>query len=270
MVTKRRFVPVRRPERARRATTARVWAPEGLNLNPAGGRLRTNRPTGERLKITLTTATRAGPQPGARFRWRLPFKPVTPDRESSSGTRHENAHLDGILAAVAGGDRESFAQLYDLVVPAVFGLVRRLVRDPSHSEEVTQEVMLEVWRTAPRYVPSQGSALGWILTIARHRAIDRIRSEQAARDRVEKVAPRQIEIDHDQVSEEVIRSSDRSAVSRALGDLGSLQREAIELAFYGGLTQSEIAGRLGVPLGTIKTRIRDGMLRLQETLSASR
>ena len=195
---------------------------------------------------------------------------MTPDREPPSGARPENARIDGILAAVASGDRESFAQLYDLVVPAVFGLVRRLVRDPSHSEEVTQEVMLDVWRTAPRYLPSQGSAVGWILTIARHRAIDRIRSEQAARDRVEKVGPGQIEIDHDQVSEEVIRSSDRSAVSRALDDLGSLQREAIELAFYGGLTQAEIAGRLGVPLGTIKTRIRDGMLRLQEALSASR
>jgi RNA polymerase sigma-70 factor (ECF subfamily) len=135
---------------------------------------------------------------------------------------------------------------------------------------VTQEVLIEVWRTAPRYDPTQGSAMGWILTIARHRAIDRVRSEQASRDRVERVASGQLEREHDHVSEEVIRSSDRSAVSHALASLGNLQREAIELAFFGGLTQSEIAGRLGVPLGTIKTRIRDGMLRLQETLSTSR
>jgi RNA polymerase sigma-70 factor (ECF subfamily) len=175
-----------------------------------------------------------------------------------------------VLTAVARGDGESFADLYDLVIPAVFGLIRRLVRDPSQSEEVTQEVMLEIWRTAARYDPAQGSAIGWILTIARRRAIDRVRSEQASRDRVEKVAATQIEREHDHVSEEVLRSSDRSAVAQALAGLGTLQREAIELAFFGGLTQSEIAGRLGVPLGTIKTRIRDGMLRLQETLSTSR
>jgi RNA polymerase sigma-70 factor (ECF subfamily) len=194
---------------------------------------------------------------------------VTPDPgHSSRGPEH--ARLDAVLLAVSRGDREAFADLYDLVTPAVFGLVRRLARDPSHSEEVTQEVMLEVWRTAARYDPSQGSALGWILIIARRRAIDRVRSEQASRDRVEKVAPSQLEREHDQVSEEVLRSSDRSAVSLALADLGALQREAIELAFFGGLTQSEIAGRLGVPLGTIKTRIRDGMLRLQKTLSTSR
>jgi RNA polymerase sigma-70 factor, ECF subfamily len=174
------------------------------------------------------------------------------------------------MAAVARGERDSFARLYDLVIPVVFGLIRRLLRDPSQSEEVTQEVMVEVWRTAPRYDPTQGSAMGWILTIARRRAIDRIRSEQAQRDRVERVAPGQIEREHDQVSEAVLRSSDRGAVSHALATLGDLQREAIELAFFGGLTQSEIAGRLGVPLGTVKTRIRDGMLRLKETLSTSR
>ena len=194
---------------------------------------------------------------------------MTPDTGHSS-RRPEHARLEAVLTAVARGDRAAFADLYDLVVPAVFGIIRRLVRDPSQSEEVTQEVMLELWRTAARYDPAQGSAIGWILTIARRRAIDRVRSEQASRDRVEKVAPMQIEREHDHVSEEVLRSSDRSAVSTALAGLGRLQREAIELAFFGGLTQSEIAGRLGVPLGTIKTRIRDGMLRLQETLSTSR
>jgi RNA polymerase sigma-70 factor (ECF subfamily) len=171
---------------------------------------------------------------------------------------------------VAAGDRESFASLYDSVIPAVFGLIRRLVRDPSQSEEVTQEVMLEVWKAAPRYDPAQGSALGWILTIARRRAIDRVRSEQASRDRVEKVAPGQLERDHDHVSEAALISEDRSAVAQALASLAEHQRQAIELAFYGGLTQSEIAGRLGVPLGTIKSRIRDGMLLLHEALRTSR
>ena len=220
------------------------------------------------LTLTMTTAP-FGPAPKTTFRWRLPFGPVTPDTGHSS-RRPEHARLDAVLSAVARGDREAFANLYDLVTPPVFGLIRRLVRDPSQSEEVTQEVMLEIWRNAARYDPGQGSAIGWILTIARRRAIDRVRSEQASRNRVEKVAPTQIEREHDHVSEEVLRSSDRSAVSLALAGLGALQREAIELAFFGGLTQSEIAGRLEVPLGTIKTRIRDGMLRLQETLSTSR
>ena len=246
------------------------WQRSPRALQSTGGAATNHSTYPERhLTLTMTAAARFRPAPETTFRWRLPFGPVTPDSGHSS-RRPEHARLDAVLPAVARGDREAFANLYDVVIPAVFGLVRRLVRDPSQSEEVTQEVMLEIWRTAARYDPGQGSAMGWILTIARRRAIDRVRSEQASRDRVEKVAPTQIEREHDHVSEEVLRSSDRSAVSTALAGLGTLQREAIELAFFGGLTQSEIAGRLGVPLGTIKTRIRDGMLRLQETLSTSR
>lgn len=221
------------------------------------------------LTLTMTAAAHMCASTETTFRWRLPFGPVSPDTGHPS-RRPEHARLEAVLTAVARGDRGAFADLYDLVAPVAFGLIRRLVRDPSQSEEVTQEVMLELWRTAARYDAAQGSAMGWILTIARRRAIDRVRSEQASRDRVEKVAPTQIEREHDHVSEEALRSSDRSAVSTALASLGQLQREAIELAFFGGLTQSEIAGRLGVPLGTIKTRIRDGMIRLQETLSTSR
>jgi RNA polymerase sigma-70 factor (ECF subfamily) len=247
---------------------------DGSDSPQSGGGLATNHLTqpGRLLIITMTTA-RAG-FTESTLRWRLPFRPVTSDSgrhpERPRSPQLEADQLDAAMAAVARGERDSFARLYDLVIPVVFGLIRRLLRDPSQSEEVTQEVMVEVWRTAPRYDPTQGSAMGWILTIARRRAIDRIRSEQAQRDRVERVAPGQIEREHDQVSEAVLRSSDRGAVSHALATLGDLQREAIELAFFGGLTQSEIAGRLGVPLGTVKTRIRDGMLRLKETLSTSR
>ena len=217
----------------------------------------------------MKTRVRWGRAPDGTVRWRLPFQTVPAEPRNTTG-RPEDSVLNGLLTAVARGDRESFARLYDLLMPAVFGLVRRLVRDPSQSEEVAQEVMIEVWRTAPRYDLAHGSAISCILTIARHRAIDRIRSEQSSRDRIEKVALGQIEREHDHVSEEALKSSDRSAVSRALAGLGNLQREAIELAFFDGLTQSEISARLGVPLGTIKTRIRDGMLRLQETLSTSR
>ena len=221
------------------------------------------------MTITMTTAATLWEARGTSFHRGLPFLTVTP-ATGNFPAGPESSRLNGLLIAVAGGDREAFAHLYDLVIPAVFGMVKRLVRDPAHSEEVTQEVMLEVWRTAVRYDLAHGSALGWILAVARHRAIDRIRSEQSSRDRVERVAPGQIERDHDHVSEEALRSADRSAVSRALADLSSLQREAIELAFYGGLTQSEVASHLAVPLGTVKTRIRDGMLQLQKTLKDSR
>lgn len=160
----------------------------------------------------------------------------------------------------------AFASLYDSIISPVFGLVRRIVRDPAISEEVTQDVMLEVWKMAPRYDPMQGSGLSWILTIARRRAIDRVRSEQASRNRAARIGSEHLEREHDEVAEAAVRESERSTVASALSNLSQLQREAIELAYYEGLTQNEIADRLGVPLGTIKTRIRDGMLRLHEAL----
>lgn len=171
-----------------------------------------------------------------------------------------------MLASVASGDRAAFGLLYDLIISPVFGLIRRIVRDSAISEEVTQDVMIEVWKTAPRYDQTQGSGLSWILMIARRRAIDRVRSEQASRNRTARIASGQLEREHDEVAEAAIRDSERSTVASALGNLSQLQREAIELAYYDGLTQNQIADQLGVPLGTIKTRIRDGMLRLQETL----
>jgi RNA polymerase sigma-70 factor (ECF subfamily) len=156
--------------------------------------------------------------------------------------------------------------MYDGVIAPIYGLIRRIVRDGAMSEEVTQDVMLEIWRTAVRYDPAQGSALSWMLTIARRRAIDRVRSEQASRDRTARVAPSLVDRDHDMVAEAVVREAERTGVASALSTLSQLQRQAIEMAYYDGLTQIQIAERLGVPLGTIKTRIRDGMLRLQETL----
>jgi RNA polymerase sigma-70 factor (ECF subfamily) len=204
-------------------------------------------PDGERLILTSVTT------PGA---------PIAP--------RPEAREINVLLASVAAGDRSAFARLYDGVIAPVYGLIRRIVRDGAMSEEVTQDVMLEIWRTATRYDPAQGSAISWVLTIARRRAIDRVRSEQASRDRNARVAPGQIDRDHDMVTESVVREAERSTVASALTALSQLQRQAIELAYYDGLTQVQIADRLGVPLGTIKTRIRDGMLRLQESLGSAR
>ena len=176
---------------------------------------------------------------------------------------------DGLLLAVARGDQAAFAALYDSVGPLVHGVVRRVVRDPAQSEEVTQEVMVEVWRTAVRFDPDRGSARTWILTMAHRRAIDRVRSEQASRNRTERVAHQQHARSFDEVSERVELDIEHEQVRTALSTLTELQRQAVELAYYQGFTYREVADLLGTPLGTIKTRMRDGLIRLRDALGVA-
>lgn len=184
-------------------------------------------------------------------------------------TSEPSVTLEGLMADVATGDQAAFSALYDEVSPRLFGLVRRLVIDQSQAEEVTQEVFLEIWQNAPRYDPGRGSALSWLFTIAHRRAVDRIRSSQASRDRDERVGLRDIPVPVDTVPEQVEVSIEHEKVARALGGLTESQRQAISLAYYGGLSQSEIADRLHVPLGTVKTRLRDGMIRLRDALGVT-
>ncbi|HWB72615.1 MAG TPA: sigma-70 family RNA polymerase sigma factor [Egibacteraceae bacterium] len=174
-----------------------------------------------------------------------------------------------LLARVANGDQAAFAALYERVAGAVYGLVRRVLRDPAQSEEIAQEVMLEVWCNAPRFDPARGSATAWIMTMAHRRAVDRVRSEQAARARDDRVAARDDERGRDVVVEEVESRLEHQQVRRALEHLTDLQREAVELAYYGGYTYREVAELLGAPLGTVKTRLRDGLIRLRDTLGVS-
>ena len=174
-----------------------------------------------------------------------------------------------LLALTAGGDVAAFSALYDRVTPWVFGLVRRILRNPAQSEEVTQEVMIDVWRTATRYDPDRGSAHSWILTIAHRRAVDRVRSEQAAADRTELAGIRSAEVDFDQVSDTVTTRLETEQVRRCLGSLTELQRESIELAYYNGYTYPEVAQRLGAKLPTIKARMRDGLIRLRDCLGTT-
>ena len=177
--------------------------------------------------------------------------------------------VDDLLAAAAKGDEVAFAQFYDQLISRVFGIVRSVVRDPARSEEVTQEVMLELWRTAPRFERSLGSATTWALTIAHRRAVDRVRSEQASRTRDDRHARQNPEIPEPDTSTVVIDLLDRERVARALTELTESQRESIELAFFGGHSHSEVAALLNLPLGTVKTRIRDGLVRLRDRLEVT-
>lgn len=177
---------------------------------------------------------------------------------------------DELLAMVARGDQEAFAALYDRLAPSVLGVVRGVVRDPAQSEEVAQEVLVEVWKQASRFDEERGSARTWILTIAHRRAVDRVRSEQAHRNRDERIGRRDRQRPFDEVAERVETRLEHRAVREALDSLTDLQREAVELAYYRGLTYREVAELLDTPLGTIKTRMRDGMIRLRDSLGVAR
>jgi RNA polymerase sigma-70 factor (ECF subfamily) len=187
------------------------------------------------------------------------------DVESSDHPRSKET----LLARIAEGDEASFEALYDEIAPRVFGLVRHLLVDHAQSEEVTQEIFLEIWQNAPRYEPSRGGATTWIFTMAHRRAVDRIRSSQAGRDRDIRIGVRDHPIAFDNVSESVEITVENDRVKQAMEQLTELQRQAVTLAYYGGYTHSEVAAMLNVPIGTVKTRLRDGMIRLRDELGVA-
>lgn len=189
-------------------------------------------------------------------------KPRKPDKASE-------AEPQALMAMVARGDEAAFEKLYDLIIAPVFGVVRRVVRDPAQSEEVTQEVMVQVWRDAADYNPERGGVRAWVLTIAHRRAVDRVRSVQAATAREERVAASSTTAPFDQVAEEVAGNLERQQVRRCLKSLTELQRESVLMAYYQGHSYPEVATLLGTPLGTIKTRMRDGLIRLRDCLGVT-
>lgn len=174
-----------------------------------------------------------------------------------------------LLQRVAQGDQRAFSELYDLITPRMLGLVRHVLKDHAQSEEVVQEVLLEIWQTAPRFDPNKGKAVTWMLTMAHRRAIDRVRSAQSSRDRDTKIGIRDLGREYDSVAENVEIRIEHERVEKALTKLTELQRQAVELAYYGGCTHSEVSTMLGVPIGTVKTRLRDGMIRLREELGVA-
>ena len=189
----------------------------------------------------------------------------SPDKESTE----KPATKENLLEQIAGGDQVAFGALYDEVSPRVFGLIRRLLVDHAQSEEVTQEVFLEIWQNASRYERSKGGAFTWILTMAHRRAVDRIRSSQAGRDRDVKIGIRDFVSDYDNVADTVETTIEHERVKEAMAQLTELQRQAVSLAYYGGYSHSEVATMLSVPIGTVKTRLRDGMIRLRDELGVA-
>ena len=185
------------------------------------------------------------------------------DQAGQAG-RESRPELAALLGRVARGDERAFEAVYDLTSGQVLGTVRAVVRDPAQSEEVMQEVLLEVWRTAARFDPAAGSASAWVTTLAHRRAVDRVRSEQKAADRELRAAT--ASIPYDEVSDAVEARLEHERVRRCLGSLTDLQRESVTLAYYRGYSYPEVARLLGVAVGTVKTRMRDGLIRLRDCL----
>jgi RNA polymerase sigma-70 factor (ECF subfamily) len=187
-------------------------------------------------------------------------------REASGQTP---ASLDELLPRVARGDDVAYEQLYRQLSAPVFGLVQRVLRDPAQSEEVAQEVFLELWRSATRYTPDRGSVLSWAMTIAHRKAVDRVRSAQASSQRDTRAARAESARPFDEVTEIVAGRLEREQVRRCLGSLTELQRESVMLAYYQGYTYREVAHLLDSPLGTVKTRLRDGLIRLRDCMGVT-
>lgn len=193
---------------------------------------------------------------------------VTAEHETSSSSAHlrlvsaEAPDGNELLRLVSLGDRAAFTSLYDKMAPSVYGLVRRVVCDPAQSEEVTQEIFVEVWRLAHRFDPAKGAAKTWVLTIAHRRAVDRVRSEQSQRDHLQRLS----EFAPTTQPDENSFLLDRQVVREAMNSLTDVQRQSIELAYFRGLTHGQVAELLDCPLGTVKTRIRDGLIRLRDAL----
>lgn len=173
------------------------------------------------------------------------------------------------MAQVAQGDQSAFAKLYDELAPLIFGIIRRILRDPAMSEEVTQEVFTEIWRIAPRFDGSRGSVRGWASTIAHRKAVDRVRSEQSRRNREDRDHQNSTEATFDPVVEAIDRADTRATVHEALETLTTNQREAVTLAYFEGNTYREVAQILEIPEGTAKTRIRDGLSKLRERIGSN-
>jgi RNA polymerase sigma-70 factor (ECF subfamily) len=198
-----------------------------------------------------------------------PIRPTPSGVPSPEEGASDRADLAQLLKLSGRGDESAFARLYDATAARVFGLAVRVVRDPAQAEEVVQESYLEIWRTSGRFDPDRGSALAWLLTIVHRRAVDRVRSAEAATRRDTTYHDKNQPVAHDATAEAAQASLEARRVRTALASLTDAQRQAIELAYFGGYTHTEVASMLDLPVGTAKTRIRDGLIRLRDALGVT-
>ena len=203
----------------------------------------------------------------------MPGPTPVPSGESPGGAgapgRTDAAVLAELLRSSSRGDQAAFARLYDATAARVHGLVLRVVRDPAQAEEVTQEAFLEIWRTASRFDDQRGSALSWLLTIGHRKAVDRVRAAEAGSRRDTRYHDTNQPVAHDETAEAATATFEAQRVRHAMQSLTQVQREAIGLAYFGGYTHTEVATMLDLPIGTAKTRIRDGLIRMRDTLGVA-
>lgn len=191
---------------------------------------------------------------------------VTEDPDGDSPPRDHAAEL---IERIAAKDHAAFTELYDMLSARVFGLILRVVVNRAQSEEVLQEVFLDVWQSAASFAPNKGQGRTWVMTIAHRRSVDRVRSAQSSADRDERAGLRELNTPQDGVAEQVELRVESRRVARALEALSGPQREALTLAYFGGYSQSEIAALTATPVGTIKTRMRDGLSRLRQEMGVT-
>ncbi|AZQ38370.1 sigma-70 family RNA polymerase sigma factor [Streptomyces cyaneochromogenes] len=190
-------------------------------------------------------------------------------KRQAPGAGHiRTSETDRLLVSVAAGSQDAFARLYDAAAGPIYGIACRVLQDPARAEEVTQEVMLEVWQSAPRYRPESGHAMTWMMTIAHHRAVDSVRTLRRSAERERAVSQHESTLAFDDVVETVEALGEREQVRSCLKELTAELRQPVVLAYYQGLTHTEIAAALSLPLGTVKSRLRRALTRLRHCLGA--
>jgi RNA polymerase sigma-70 factor (ECF subfamily) len=182
------------------------------------------------------------------------------------GRQRQSARLAELLDRSARGHEAAFAELYDLTSGRIYGVVLKVLRSPDLAAEVTQEVYVEIWRQASRFSAERGNVMAWMATIAHRRAVDRVRSAVSETRRDTDWGRLDAETPHDQVWDTLEHRLDTERVRKGMDSLTVVQREAVTLAYFGGYTHREVAGLLKLPLGTVKTRIRDGLIGLRDAM----
>jgi RNA polymerase sigma-70 factor, ECF subfamily len=205
----------------------------------------------------------SGNRGGGKF---SPPRKAAQSQELVSGREVQAARLVSLISRAARGHEDAFAELYDQTSDRIYGVIVRVIRSPELAKEVTQEVYVEIWRQSGRYAKERGSVMAWMTTVAHRRAVDRVRSESSDVARDQKYAQLSAEREVDKVWDGVEQRIDVERVRKGMASLTEIQREALTLAYFGGYTHAQVAKLLKLPLGTAKTRIRDGLIGLRDAL----